>query len=234
MSRVVINYINQDDKAITLPVKKDEDVTIVLVGPSTTLSTGQAPENPDRSQDSEQVLEKEIIIELKEEGASAKILGIFIGHEGEMIVRTTQHHQAPDTTSDLLFKTILFDRGKFDYQGLIKIDKVAQNSNAYQRNDNLLIGDPSTTLSTGQAPQVYTKPILEIEANEVRCTHGATIGKLDEEQIYYLMTRGLSRSQAVEILLEGFLGEVIERIDDEAKREKVREIIFKELKKVNN
>lgn len=206
MNKTILKYLNDTEEEVTLTA--DEDTTIILLG----IEPGS----------------KELNIELKKAGASANILGIFIGHEGEMKIRTIQHHLASNTTSDLLFKTILFNNARFDYQGLIKIDKVAQNSNAYQRNDNILMSGSSH--SAGQGPKVDTKPELEILANEVRCTHGATIGKLDEEQIYYLMTRGLSRDKAVEILLEGFLGEVIERIDDEEKREEIKKIIIEKLR----
>lgn len=165
--------------------------------------------------------EKELTIELVKEGIEVKLLGIFIGRQGDMLVRTIQHHVSRHTTSNLLFKTVLLDEARFDYRGLIKIDRDAQGSNAYQRNDNLLLHEKA---------QVETQPELEILANEVRCTHGATVGKLDEEQLYYLMTRGLKREQAEHTLLEGFLGEVVERIDDLQVREQVIQFIQTNLK----
>jgi Fe-S cluster assembly protein SufD len=165
--------------------------------------------------------EKEVTVELAKEGIEVELLGIFIGRQGEMKVRTTQHHVKPHGTSNLLFKTVLLDEAKFDYRGLIKIDPNAQGSNAYQRNDNLVLHDKA---------QVETQPELEIEANEVRCTHGATVGKLDEEQLYYLMTRGLALEQAEQILLTGFLGEVVDKIDDLQVRDKVLEFVRTNLK----
>ena len=215
MSEIIFKKIDESDKKIILPVAEGEEVTFILIG----TEPG----------------EKEIIVELKGEGARAQILGLFILQEGEVKVRTIQHHQAPNTTSDLLFKTILLDKarspfetlregGKFDYQGLIKIDKKAQGANAYQRNDNLMVGS---------ATKVKTKPDLEILADDVRCTHGATVGKPNEDQLFYLHSRGLTKNQAEYILIEGFLAEVIDRIEDEKKRKEVKKIVIEKLK-MNN
>lgn len=198
MSRVIVEQLIQSDEKVTLNV--DKNITYILVG----LEPG----------------DKEIEVVLTKEGVEAKILGLFVLQEGEVKIHTLQHHQAPNATSDLMFKSIVLGNAKFNYQGMIKIDHEAQGSNAYQRNDNLVMHEQAL---------VDTKPELEILANEVRCTHGATVGKLDEEQIYYLMTRGMTREQAVQVLLEGFLGEVIDRVDDEDVREDLRKQIAEAL-----
>lgn len=137
------------------------------------------------------------IVELAGDGAEATILGAFIGKKDDnYTVRTLQLHKAPNTTSDLLIKTALSDNSTFNYDGLIKIEKNAQRSNAYQRNENLLLSENA---------HVESKPELEIEANDVRCTHGVTMGMIDEEQLFYLMSRGVSKKNAEEIIVDGFL-----------------------------
>jgi len=189
-----------DNKNTILNVSKD-DVTYVLLA--------------------DQPGEKKVTIELAKEGIEAKILGIFVGCQGEMKVKTIQRHIKPHATSQLHFKSVLLGGARFDYQGLIKIEPAAQGSNAYQRNDNLLLS---------QQAQVETQPDLEIEANEVRCTHGATTGQLDEEQVYYLMSRGLDRLAAEQVLIRGFLEEIVDKIDDIPTREKVLQFVQTNLK----
>ena len=96
---------------------------------------------------------------------------------------TTQEHAAPNTTSDLYFKGVLADRARSVWRGVIRVDKGAQSTDAYQENRNLLL-----------SPQAHADSIpgLEIQANDVRCTHGATVGQVDKLQLFYLMSRGLS------------------------------------------
>lgn len=148
-------------------------------------------------------MEKRIEIHLTKEGAEADILGILIGREGECSISTLQHHQAPNTKSDLLVKTVLSGDAHFSYDGLIKIDRDAQKSNAYQRNENILLSSRA---------RVETKPELEILANDVRCTHGATIGRLNEEELFYLQSRGIEEKNAATMILRGFIEHVIARI----------------------
>ena len=100
----------------------------------------------------------------------------------------------------------MFDKSRFHYEGLIKIEKGAQKSNAYQKNQNLLLSDKAWAES---------KPYLEILANDVRCTHGATIGQIDREQLYYLSTRGLTEKEASKLLITGFCQDILDRLPDE-------------------
>ncbi len=160
-------------------------------------------------------------IQLVGEGAQVQILGIFVGkNSDEFIIRTKQIHYAPNTTSDLLIKSVLFDKSKLDYDGLIKIEKDAQKSNAYQRNENLVMNE---------GVKVDTRPELEILANDVRCTHGATIGKVDSEQMFYLTSRGLSKKQAQQLIIEGFFANVLTRISDKKLQNSLRNKIIKNL-----
>ncbi len=160
-------------------------------------------------------------INLKKSGANVQIIGIFIGkNNNRYTVNTVQHHKAPNTKSDLFIKTVLFDQSSLDFSGLIKIDKIAQNADAYQRNETLVMGNNV---------KVNTKPTLEILANNVRCTHGATIGKIDKSQLFYLRSRGLSQLSSERIIILGFLEGVLSKIDDSNLKTKVHDKITRQL-----
>lgn len=165
----------------------------------------------------------EYVIKLVGEGASAQILGVFVGkNNDDFTIKTIQHHLASNTRSDLLIKTVLFDKTHLSYDGLIIIEKKAQGSDAFQRNENLLMN---------KGVVAESKPELEIEANNVRCTHAATIGKIDEEQIFYLQTRGLSRQKAEKVLIDGFVSGVFDRIEDTERKRRLKRKIWKTLLK---
>ncbi len=141
---------------------------------------------------------------LAEPGASTDMLGMSVGTGVQQFDHHTfQEHVAPNCRSDLLFKVVLMDRASSIYRGLIKVHKNAQGTDAYQANRNLLLSPKA---------KADSMPLLEIEANEVRCTHGATIGRVDELQLFYLMSRGLSRRQAEKIIVDGFLKPVIAKV----------------------
>jgi Fe-S cluster assembly protein SufD len=128
-------------------------------------------------------------------------------------LHTLQKHLADHCTSDLLIKGCLKDRARSVYQGLIQVAEGAQRTDAYQANRNLLLSDKARADSI---------PGLEILANDVRCTHGATIGTVDEEQLHYLRTRGLPRAEAERLVVEGFFVPVLDRIPLESVREQLR------------
>ncbi len=144
------------------------------------------------------------------EGSEAKFSGCYFGDETQHFdFHTFQNHNVGHSTSDLLFKGALRDRARMVYQGLIKVHKEAQRSDAYQANRNLLLSEKARADSI---------PSLEIEANDVRCTHGATVGQIDEEQLFYLMARGLPRREAERMIIGGFFEPVLERIPAESLR----------------
>ena len=146
-------------------------------------------------------------------GASVKVTGAYYLTGAEHIdYDTTQEHAAPDTTSDLAFKGVLDDRARAVWRGVIRVDKGAQKTDAYQENRNLLLS------TDAQATPI---PGLEIEANDVRCTHGATVGQVDQNQIFYLMARGLTRAQAERVIVRGFFEDVLDRIGSAPVREQV-------------
>jgi Fe-S cluster assembly protein SufD len=160
------------------------------------------------------VSQSDIQLILNEEGATGELFGIYFprGHQ-QMEYRTLQVHAAPHTKSDLLYKGALQEKAKTIFYGVIQVHKGAQRTDAYQANKNILLS------SGAHADSI---PVLEIEANDVRCTHGATVGPIDEEALYYLMSRGLSRSEATRMLVVGFLVPVIDKIPVTEMREEIQ------------
>lgn len=168
--------------------------------------------------------EVEVIIQGK--NANVQILGIIIGSEDQKIdIYTLQEHKRVGSISDLLVKSVLFGKSRLYYRGLIRIEKGAQKSNAYQKNQNLLMS---------KGAWADSRPVLEILANDVRCTHGATVGNIDKEQLYYLMTRGINKQTATNLIIEGFLQEVINRIPDKKIRSLLKEKISNRINKLIN
>ncbi len=156
-------------------------------------------------------------VRVAREGSEAKFSGCYFGNETQHFdFHTFQNHLAGHSLSDLLFKGALRGRARMVYQGLIKVHKDAQRSDAYQANRNLILSDKARADSI---------PSLEIEANDVRCTHGATVGQVDEDQIFYLMARGLSRRDAERLIIAGFFEPVLERIPAESLRALVTEAV---------
>ena len=150
-------------------------------------------------------------------GAQAFVHGFAFGDTTQHFDQhTLQKHVSDHTTSDLLIKVALRDRARSIYQGLIQVYEGAQRTDAYQANRNLLLSDKARADSI---------PGLEILANDVRCTHGATIGQLDEEQVFYLTARGLPRRDAQRLIVEGFFEPVLARIPLESVAQQLREVI---------
>lgn len=137
-------------------------------------------------------------------GGSSEMLGVFFADDAQHFdVHTLQEHQAPHTASDLLYKVALLGSARSVFAGLIRVQPGAQKTNAFQSNRNLLL--------SGDA-RADSKPELEIMANDLRCTHGSAVSRLDEQHLFYLQTRGLSRQQAVHMVVEGFFSEVLDRL----------------------
>jgi Fe-S cluster assembly protein SufD len=144
-------------------------------------------------------------------GATSRVTGAYFADRTQHLdYDTFQEHIAPNTTSDFAFKGVLRDEARAVWRGMIRVEQDAQKTNAYQENRNLLLS------KTAHADSI---PGLEILANDVRCTHGATLGQVDRDQLFYLMTRGLSRSEAERLIVRGFFQEVLDRIDLEPVRE---------------
>jgi Fe-S cluster assembly protein SufD len=149
--------------------------------------------------------------DLAGQGATSRVTGAYFADGTQHLdYDTFQEHIAPNTTSDFAFKGALRDQATTVWRGMIRVEPAAQKTNAYQENRNLLL-----------SPKAHADAIpgLEILANDVRCTHGATLGQVDREQLFYLMTRGLSRSEAERLIVRGFFQDVLDRIELEPVRE---------------
>ncbi|WP_339729995.1 Fe-S cluster assembly protein SufD [uncultured Gimesia sp.] len=154
-------------------------------------------------------------------GAEAEVNGVTFS-TGQQIhsFYTQQGHNAPETRSDLLYKQVLRDHARAIWRGMIRVEAEGQQTNGYQRNDSLML-TPTC--------RVDAIPGLEIEADDVRCTHGATAGRVDEEQIFYCMSRGMSEYEAMHMIVEGFFQTVFDRIPVEVVRETLSQAIIKKL-----
>jgi Fe-S cluster assembly protein SufD len=154
-------------------------------------------------------------------GADAQVNGVmFTTGRQHLAYFTRQDHVAPHTTSDLLYKAGLKNKSRIVWKGMIRVEKDAQRTNAYQKNDNLILSESARADSI---------PGLEIEANDVRCTHGATAGRVDEEMIFYAQARAIPRPTAIRLIVEGFFANVYDRITVEPVRETLRQAVATKL-----
>jgi Fe-S cluster assembly protein SufD len=145
------------------------------------------------------------------EGSSCQVNGVmFTEGKQHFAYHTLQHHTAPRTQSDFLYKAALQDSSRTVWRGMIKVDPEAQKTDGYQRNDNLMLSGDARADSI---------PGLEIEADDVRCTHGSTSGRVDEEMIFYAECRGYTRMEAIQMIVTGFFQQVFDRITIESVRE---------------
>ncbi len=149
--------------------------------------------------------------DLAGQGATSRVTGAYFADGTQHLdYDTFQEHIAPNTTSDFAFKGALRDEATTVWRGMIRVEREAQKTNAYQENRNLLLSRDAHADSI---------PGLEILANDVRCTHGATLGQVDREQLFYLMARGRSRAEAERLIVRGFFQDVLDRIELEPVRE---------------
>ncbi len=157
-------------------------------------------------------------------GADAQVNGVmFTEGRQHLVYNTLQHHEAPSCRSDLLYKGALQDRSRLVWRGMIKVDKAAQKTDGYQRNDNLMLSNEARADSI---------PGLEIEADDVRCTHGATSGRVDAEQIFYAQARGLSADEAARLVVAGFFQQVFDRITIPQVREALARAIGSRIRRI--
>ncbi len=144
-------------------------------------------------------------------GATSRVTGAYFADGSQHLdYDTFQEHMAPSTESDFAFKGALRESARAVWRGMIRVEEEAQKTNAYQENRNLLLSESAHADSI---------PGLEIMANDVRCTHGATIGRINREELFYLMTRGLTRGEAERLIVRGFFQDVLDRIDLEPVRD---------------
>ncbi|MBT5925056.1 MAG: SufD family Fe-S cluster assembly protein, partial [Verrucomicrobia bacterium] len=160
------------------------------------------------------------------EGLECVLNGLYLADNNQladnhMIV----DHSKPNCDSHEYFNGILDDRSRGVFHGRILVQQIAQKTDAKQTNKNLLLSDDATA---------DTKPQLEIYADDVKCTHGATIGQLDDEAILYLRTRGVPKGVAQRMLVHAFAGEIIDRIQHNAIREELDALVWDRLEKFNH
>ena len=152
-------------------------------------------------------------VRLAGEGAEANIYGTYVcGGEERVKISVDMHHDLPHCNSRQLFKGIAGGTSKVDFYGKIIVAQDAQRTEAYQENHNILLSDGA---------KVDTKPQLEIYADDVKCSHGATIGRLNEEEQFYMRSRGISLEDAKVLQMISFIAPVLENIEDEAEREAI-------------
>jgi Fe-S cluster assembly protein SufD len=141
---------------------------------------------------------------LAEPGAHSEMLGLyFTDGDQHFDHRSLQDHAAPNCTSDLLYKGALRDASRAVYSGLIRVHPGAHKTDAFQTNRNIVLSD---------AAKADSIPNLEIEANDVRCSHAASVGPVDEDVLFYLETRGIPRAQGERLVVTGFFQEVLDRV----------------------
>jgi Fe-S cluster assembly protein SufD len=156
-------------------------------------------------------------IDLDGEGGTGKMSGFYFTDGNQHLDHDTQqNHNAPHTTSDLLFKGALKDNSRSVWQGMIYVAPGAQKTDGYQANRNLVLS------AKARADSI---PGLEILADDVRCTHGATVGQMDAEHIFYLMARGMPRREAEKVVVDGFFDPVLQRIPFEGVRQRLKKAI---------
>ena len=158
---------------------------------------------------------------LRGEHGTVEMLGLYFADDGQHFdFRTLQDHVAPASTSDLLYKGALKDHSRTVYSGLIRVNEGASKTDAYQANRNLVLSDEA---------KADSKPELEILNNDVRCTHGSTVGQINDEELFYLQARGIRRPEAERLIVKGFFQDVIGRLSNAELRRLPEEAIERKL-----
>jgi Fe-S cluster assembly protein SufD len=161
-------------------------------------------------------------VELVGERAESQVNGVmFTEGKQHLSYHTLQHHRSPHCRSDFLYKAALQDQSRTVWRGMIKVDPGAQKTDGYQRNDNLVLSPNARADSI---------PGLEIEADDVRCTHGSTSGRVNEEMIFYAQCRGFTRQEAIRLVVTGFFQQVFDRITIESVREALGQAIARRVR----
>ena len=143
-------------------------------------------------------------VELDGQGSSAEVIGLFFGHQDQVLdYRMTLTHRGPKSTSEVLLKGAVEDQSQSVFAGLVRIEKGANGSSAFETNRNLVLSPDA---------KAHSVPNLEILCDDVMCGHGSSVGPLEEDHLYYLQSRGLSRPRAERLLIRGFFGQVLDRL----------------------
>jgi len=198
-------------KNISLTLKENQEKVLPLVW----ASTSSAPKETNGP------VEINVNAKLIGRGAKLNVVGAFIlANNDEVKVAVNIDHIAPDTTSDTVIKSVLSDKAIGRFYGLVNIKNGAKNTNTFFREDALLLSD------TAKAEAI---PSLEIDENEVKAGHASTVGPVDEEQLFYLMSRGIDQKEARKLIVQGYLSSVSERLPAKEK-EKLSIFLEKEFR----
>ncbi len=168
------------------------------------------------------VMLSNIGVDLKGDGTAGELVGVFFtDHDQRYAIKTLSHHNGLNTNAETLVKGVLTDASRVEFDGMIRIDPGAQYTASFLSDHTLLLSD---------ACRAESIPGLEIGANEVSASHGATTGKIDEEQLFYLMVRGISQAEAERIIVQGFFEPVLQRIPLENLRIRLRRSIIQRMR----
>ncbi len=164
------------------------------------------------------VVRNNLNVVMDAKNAEAHLNGLFIASQTALIDNhTLVDHRQPHCNSNELYKGVISDKATGVFNGKIFVRKDAQKTNAYQSSKNILLSDEAT---------INTKPQLEIYADDVKCSHGTSTGKIDEEAVFYLKSRGIGELAAKRLLLQAFAGEVVEKIEHPALKEKLEDLLL--------
>ncbi len=168
------------------------------------------------------VIRNEILLNLNERHAQCDLAGLYLTDSKQLMdYKISLNHLVPECTSGQLFKGILDDEGVAHFYGRIKVAPDAQKTEAFQANHNLLISDKA---------KAYTQPQLEIYADDVKCSHGATIGRLNDDELFYMRTRGIPEAEARLLQQKAFAHEVLEKISNTELRERMLSLVERRLR----
>lgn len=199
-------YINAADIPGRIVVERDAKVDVVIA-----VMAGES-------------CDWKIDVELVGEGAEANLYGAYVcGSDEKVKMAVDMHHKVPHCNSRQLFKGIAGGESRVDFYGKIIVAQDAQRTEAYQENHNLLLSDKA---------KVDTKPQLEIYADDVKCSHGATIGRLNEEEQFYMRSRGISLEDAKVLQMISFIAPVLENVQDETQREALSSAFESDIRKM--
>ncbi|EKD95407.1 MAG: hypothetical protein ACD_24C00495G0003 [uncultured bacterium] len=197
-------------KTVLLTPKSDQIVKVLEDTQFVVALSGLKNQDTDANPD--------IVFSFEKEGVSAEILGLFcLKPDSRLKLTTTALHKLPHTSCITKIKGVLYSNTEASYTGKIIIKKDAQNTSSFLENSTLVLGD--NTKNTSQ-------PVLEIDADDVKASHGSTTGRISEEQIYYLMSRGISRDESVKMIVEGYFEKELSTISDPKIREQIRNNII--------
>ena len=164
---------------------------------------------------------KDIIVELKDRGSHCDLRGVYLAdNDNHIDHHTIIEHEKEHCTSNELYKGILSGKSTGVFNGRIHVHNEAQKTDAIQSNQNILLSDNAI---------IHTKPELEIYADDVKCTHGATVGQLDEKGIFYLRARGIKRKEAQKMMMRAYVGEVLSGIKNDRTRDNLLEKIIQNI-----